>query len=350
MIGPTPSEVEDLLTGLLEQYSPSTREQAAVQYLVAWAGAHGMSAEIDGAGSAFITVGAGERTIVLLGHIDTVPGRIEVRRDGDRLYGRGAVDAKGPLAAFVAAAARTKVQEGTRVIVVGAVEEEAATSKGARFLLDRLSPEAVIIGEPSGWDHLTVGYKGRLLVDYTLELDNGHTAGPDGGACDAAFAFWVAALAHADAYNAGHPRMFDQLSPSLRAMQSANDGFADTAALTLGFRLPPGLDPADLEATLTELARPAHLQFRGQEPAYHADKGTPLARAFLRAIDAEGGRAQFAVKSGTSDMNVVGAVWTCPMLAYGPGDSRLDHTPQEHIDLAEYHRAIAVLTRVLRNV
>ncbi|HSB81098.1 MAG TPA: acetyl-lysine deacetylase, partial [Candidatus Methylomirabilis sp.] len=51
---------------------------------------------------------------------------------------------------------------------------------------------------------------------------------------------------------------------------------------------------------------------------------------------------------GTSDMNVVGPAWNCPILAYGPGDSSQDHTPHEHLDLAEYHRAISVLTRVLR--
>jgi len=355
MIGPTPAEAEDLLEGLLQQYSPSTHEQAAVQTLVAWAQGQGLDAWIDDAGNAVVTTrdtrdrsvdGVG-RTILLLGHIDTVPGFIEVRREGGHLYGRGAVDAKGPLAAFVVAAARAHLPDRTHVVVVGAVEEEAATSKGARFLLSGPAPDAIVIGEPSGWDRLTVGYKGRLLVDYTLEMDNGHTAGPEGGACDAAFAFWAAALAHADAHNAACPRMFDQLSPSLRAMHSRNDGFVDAAELTLGFRLPPGLDVDALQATLTGLAGPARLHFRGYEPAYHAGKSTPLARAFIKAIDAEGGQAQFGVKSGTSDMNVVGATWACPMLAYGPGDSRLDHTPHEHIDLAEYHRAIAVLTRVL---
>ena len=51
-------------------------------------------------------LGDGPRHIVLLGHIDTVPGEIAVRREGDLLYGRGSVDAKGPMAAFVMAAAR----------------------------------------------------------------------------------------------------------------------------------------------------------------------------------------------------------------------------------------------------
>ena len=46
-------------------------------------------------------------------------------------------------------------------------------------------------------------------------------------------------------------------------------------------------------------------------------------------------------------MNVVGPVWNCPILAYGPGDSALDHTPEEHLDLDEYLSAIEVLAEVL---
>ena len=71
---------------------------------------------------------------------------------------------------------------------------------------------------------------------------------------------------------------------------------------------------------------------------------------FLRAIRAEGLDPTFKVKSGTSDMNVVGPAWNCPILAYGPGDSSLDHTPNEHLDLAEYRRSISVLTRALQTL
>ena len=49
-------------------------------------------------------------------------------------------------------------------------------------------------------------------------------------------------------------------------------------------------------------------------------------------------------------MNIVGPHWNCPILAYGPGDSSLDHTPDEHIDLDEYLRAIDVLTAVLERL
>jgi LysW-gamma-L-lysine carboxypeptidase len=283
----------------------------------------------------------------MLGHIDTVPGEIQVRREGDLLYGRGAVDAKGPLAAFVSAASHTPIAPKAHLIVVGAVEEEAATSKGARHLLDRFTPEAVIVGEPSGWDRITVGYKGRLLADYALSREIGHTAGPEQSVCEEAVNFWQQVASHAADWNLDRKRMFDQLSPSLRNISSNSDGFVQAVSMTLGFRLPLQTDVDELQDTLRAMAGAARLGFRGQETAFRAPKNTSLVRAFLKAIRAQGQRPAFQVKSGTSDMNVVGPIWQCPILAYGPGDSALDHTPHEHLDLNEYHQAIGVLALVL---
>jgi LysW-gamma-L-lysine carboxypeptidase len=53
------------------------------------------------------------------------------------------------------------------------------------------------------------------------------------------------------------------------------------------------------------------------------------------------------LKTGTCDMNVVGPVWDCPIVAYGPGDSSLDHTPDERINLNEYLQSIEILKSVL---
>jgi len=49
-------------------------------------------------------------------------------------------------------------------------------------------------------------------------------------------------------------------------------------------------------------------------------------------------------------MNVVGPAWGQNIVAYGPGDSHLDHTPQEHIHIAEYTQAIDILELVLREL
>jgi LysW-gamma-L-lysine carboxypeptidase len=341
------------LAGLVREYSPSGEERAAVSYLVGQMQSMGFRATIDQVGNAVGELGdaaVGSRTVLLLGHIDTVRGYIDVHRKGDLLYGRGTVDAKGPLAAFVCAARHVEPCPGMRLVVAGAVEEEAATSKGARYLLDRLRPEAVIIGEPSGWSRITVGYKGRLLVDYGLSREVGHTAGPEQSVCEEAVAFWNQVVRYATDWNVDRERMFDQLSPSLRDMGSDSDGFLQSASMTLGFRLPLHVDINELEAALRDMGGDAELGFRGRERAFRAPKNTPLVRCFLRAIRARGARPAFQVKSGTSDMNVVGPAWGCPILAYGPGDSALDHTPHEHIDLKEYHKAIEVLVHVLADL
>ena len=65
-------------------------------------------------------------------------------------------------------------------------------------------------------------------------------------------------------------------------------------------------------------------------------------------IAAAGGTATFKEKTGTSDMNILLPAWKCPMVAYGPGDARYDHTPLERLSLADYARSIAVLKDVLR--
>jgi len=331
--------------------SVSGEERAVAEYFVGQMQALGLHSYIDAVGNAVGEAGEGP-AIVLLGHIDTVPGAVPVRIEAGRLYGRGAVDAKGPFAAFVAAAARL-IARGRlrgRLVLIGAVEEEAASSKGAHYVVDRYVPTACVIGEPSGWDRLTLGYKGRLLVEGRWEQPMAHTAGREIAVAERAVAFWNAVAAYCAEYNAGKQRLFDQISPSIRTIQSGSDGLADWAELTVGLRLPPGAHPDALAATLAEDAHGGHLTFRGGCQAYQGDKNNPLVRAFLKGIRVAGGTPGFLLKTGTSDMNVVGPAWDCPILAYGPGDSSFDHTPNEHVEMAEYLRAVDVLEAALQQM
>lgn len=308
----------------------------------------GLQSHIDAAGNAVGEVGAGP-TVVLLGHIDTVPGDVPVRVADGRLYGRGSVDAKGPFAAFVAAAARLAAAGplGIRVVLVGAVEEEAASSKGAHYIVERYAPIACVIGEPSGWERLTLGYKGRLLIEGRWAQPMAHSAGREIAVAERAVGFWNRIAERCAIHNREQTRLFDQLLPSIRAINSGSDGLTDWAELTIGLRLPPGIDPQALEHELAAEAGGGELRFRGGCHAYASDKNNQLVRAFLKGVRAAGGTPGFLLKTGTSDMNVVGPRWGCPILAYGPGDSGLDHTPDEHVEIAEYLRAIDVLEHAL---
>jgi len=336
--------------------SLSGQEEAAANFLASSMAGLGMEAFVDEAGNA---VGKREcrdhdgriiYEIMLLGHIDTVPGVIPVRIENERLYGRGTVDAKGPLATFVMAAARTELAPGTRLIVVGAVEEESATSKGARHVAKQYQPDSCIIGEPSGWDGVTLGYKGRVLMDYELRRPMGHTAGREEGAAETAVAWWHELSQVTAEFNQGKERLFEQLIPSLRQIQTDSDGLTNSASLKVGIRLPPDFDISVFTETATRLAGDATLHCFAYEPAYQSNRRTPLARAFNQALRKAGTKLRFKLKTGTSDMNVVGPIWNCPILAYGPGDSSLDHTPDEHIHLVEYKQSIQVLQEAIHTL
>ncbi|MDP9365839.1 MAG: [LysW]-lysine hydrolase [Chloroflexota bacterium] len=340
-----------LLRRLVEIESLSDHEGEAVAELCREMDARGFRCEVDAAGNAVGRVGAGPRRVVLLGHVDTVPGRIPVRIEDGVLHGRGAVDAKGPLCTFVAAAAAAAPRAGCEIVVVGAVGEERIGSPGASAVAAWPAPDFCVIGEPSGWDALCLGYRGTLSLFYTLRQPARHTAGPGESVAERAVAFWQAVVAEVAARNAGHEGgTFTQITPTLRAMHSDGDGLHDEAALSIGLRLPPGVDVPGLLARLRALAGDAELLVEGAQEGYRSDKRSSLVPPFLRAIRAAGGTPRFTLKLGTSDMTVVGPAWHCPIVAYGPGDAALDHTPEERIVLADYARAIGVLTHVLESL
>jgi LysW-gamma-L-lysine carboxypeptidase len=342
------NEIE-LLEGLLQRYSPTLQESEAVNFLVAQMKAAGFEACVDKAGNAVGVLGDGTREILMLGHIDTVPGFIEVRREDDRLYGRGSVDAKGPLACFAAATALAGARAGYRFVVIGAVGEEG-DSRGAQFVRDHYKPDMLIIGEPSSWDRVTLGYKGSAWFEYEVRRTLAHTSANVESACQAAVSFWDRVTERSGRWNTGRLKMFDQLIPSLRAMRSRSDGFSETAELKFNLRVPLGISLNEVEALVREQARDAELKVVEGCAAYRAEKNTPLVRSFLSAIRQHAGSPTFTVKSGTSDMNITAPVWQCSTVAYGPGDSDLDHTPHEHILVSEYQRAIHILAAVLRTV
>ena len=347
----------ETLVGLVSCYSPSGQEQDAVEWLTARMKSLGYEeAFIDSAGNAVGVMGKGPKQVVLLGHIDTVPGNILVRRDGipphEILYGRGAVDAKGPLACFVDAVARVGVKDGWQFVVIGAVEEER-DSDGARFIVDRYKPDFAVIGEPNQWDRIALGYKGSAWANVTVKCDQAHTASGIVTAAEAAVEAWLRIKAYVDSFNVDKQKAFDKLLLTLRGMQSDSNEFEQSACLKIGVRLPVEVSPNAWYEILNEtlefskafkvLIEPTGFAV----PARACEKNTKLVRSFLSGIRSQGGEPRFVYKTGTADLNIVAPIWKCPSVVYGPGDSNLDHTPKEHIELDDYRRAVFVLTDAL---
>ncbi len=341
----------DLLEALVRLPSPSGSEGAVATTLVAALAPYVDAAFVDEVGNAVAVAGTAGRRVTLLGHLDTVPGAPPVRREGDVLHGRGTVDAKGSAVALAVALARTppSVRGALEIRFVGAVEEEVPSSRGASHaLLAYPRPDLLIVGEPSGWDAFTLGYKGALRLRLVAERPGAHGAREEETAAEALVEAWtrlrrwVGSAAPADA-------AFDRLQVALLAVASEHDGLRERAEATVGFRLPVDWPPERLVEALGRLDLGATIAWtvHGRERAVRGRRDGELARAFRTAIRAAGGAARSKVKTGTSDWNVVAPFWPCDAVAYGPGDASLDHAPDERLPLADLDRAVKVVERVL---
>jgi LysW-gamma-L-lysine carboxypeptidase len=192
-------------------------------------------------------------------------------------------------------------------------------------------------------------------MDFTAAQPMAHTAGPDASVASVVVDYWNWVTAHAARVNAGKDKVFDQLSPSLRRfITSTNDQMHDTVEGQFAWRLPVGFDAEqfidELRQVVSGFSRTTfNLNFRGHEEAWRGDRNNALVRSFLaglRSIEPSE-KLGFVLKTGTSDMNVVGPAWKCPIVAYGPGDSSLDHTPNEHLPVDEYWKAVNVIEQTL---
>ncbi|WP_436739050.1 M20/M25/M40 family metallo-hydrolase [Streptomyces sp. BBFR102] len=332
----------ELLHGMLRIPSPSFAEAELAAHVVDAMRGAGLTARIDGAGNAVGEIRRGPGpTVMLLGHMDTVPGDIPVRVDGDRLYGRGSVDAKGPLATMICAAAGSTRFRG-RIVVVGAVEEETAMSRGAvEIRRTHEPPDALIIGEPSGCDTVVLGYKGKLDLRYHVRCEATHPSNVVPKASELAARAWTELLDLLGP-EASHAR-FDSPGPTLTSIS----GDLSSATAEFSVRTPPGFDAGGLVAALSERLDPDTLQAVNTVRACRVGRNDPVVRALSVAIRAEGRSPRAKVKTGTSDMNTLAERWSVPMATYGPGDSSLDHSDREHLKLSEYLFGIGVLTRAL---
>jgi LysW-gamma-L-lysine carboxypeptidase len=330
-------EVEVLRT-LLQEYSPSGQEAGAVRAFLKLARSLGFAAHVDRAGNGIARIGVGRPKVMFLGHIDTVEGELPVRLEGGRITGRGACDAKGPLAAALVAASR-HAGPG-EVLVVAAVGEER-DSRGARHLLPRHRPDFLVVGEPSGWSGVTIGYKGNLSLVLRFQGTRTHLSSPETTTVETALAFLdrLRAFAGERRDESG----FRSLTMKVHSIHTRREGSAERVEVGVNLRLPPGVRTGDVVAFLTENGLAGGSEVVDRSEAVEVDPRNVVARALCAGIRREGAQPTLLRKLGTSDMNLAVPAWDCPAAAYGPGDSHLDHTDAESLEVAEFRRSVAVL-------
>ena len=352
----------ELLQSMLRTYSPSGSEQNVADLLHKQIESHGFKSRKDSVGNVIGELGNEGPRILLCGHMDTVPGEIPVRIDGDLLYGRGAVDAKSTLAAMLIGSSLAKERSHLpfQVTLACVVEEERSSDGVKAVIATGGAYDLAVFGEPSGASNIVIGYKGNIQLQVICLTKGSHSASPwlSRSSFEEASEFWKT-LQESLLENDSSSK-FSAVTGCVTGA-TVGDGsnmVPSRAVLELDLRIPPSIHPGRVGDTVTELARRYEETHQGvrilvtikdQSEAFLGSEDSAAVRAFRWAIRKTiGGKVALVKKTGTCDMNLFAKSYSIPMIAYGPGDSRLDHTENEHVSLSEYLSSIEVYANAIQ--
>ena len=329
--------MSDFLLDLIKAYSPTGSEEKAVKVLYNYALSLGFSnVIIDDVGNLIAEIGYGNKSIALIGHIDTVPGELPVQFDGYKVTGRGAVDAKGPLVAMFVGASLTKSiinLEKYKVYAIAVVGEEG-DSRGAKRLIEKgFKADGIIIGEPSN-NTIVLGYRGSLKVDIICSSSPSHTSSPpvEASACEKLIDIWLKIKSEYNAFRAtGNSASLLHLCCGERSRFNVYP-IHGSMLIDVRVSINSSIDEAKNEimnivgkysgcvARILDYTQPIKVSINSS-----------IVRAVVRAMLRNGGRPRFSYKLGTSDMNILAICSNNNIVAYGPGKSELSHTEREEI-------------------
>lgn len=354
----------ELLRNSLEIYSPSRSESILASFLKDVCLDLGFEqANIDSVGNVVAMKGSGSPVILLCGHMDTVPGIVPVRLDGDYMYGRGASDAKAPLISMLLGAADFPKQNGT-IIFAGVVDEEGNATGIKNLVKDRnLRPHYAIFGEPSGIDNITVSYKGRLEIRLLCDVNNSaHASAPwiSLNAIEEIYNIWANLKKVLDSYEINNSKnKADLVSYSITEVNggSSHNVTPQKCRMTIDIRIPASLSCDDilslLDAKLNEIKKDKnditikyHVEDR-TEPFQASASSTLVRSLVLSILDNRKKRPLLLKKTGTGDMNILGNVLNIPVVTYGPGDPHSSHTVNERVYIPEYLTGIEIYKNTL---
>jgi acetylornithine deacetylase/succinyl-diaminopimelate desuccinylase-like protein len=294
--------------------------------------------------------------------LDTVPVSDESqfipRKDGDRLYGRGACDTKGSVAAMlsaVMAVAKSKRRpRGTEIIFAGLVDEENGQSGSRALARSHLKADLAIVGEPTS-HRIVTAHKGNVWLELEAHGRSAHGSRPElGRNAIHAMARVVDALETDYAAELRRRRRHPLLGHATINVGTIRGGtqpniVPDSCKISIDRRTLPGETDAAVKREIQSfLARKKlHVTFGGmgrQSPCSPMETNTrlPLVRQFLRSI---GQRKPVGVNYFCD-----AAVLTeggIPSVVFGPGDIAHAHTPDEWISLRSLERATKMLVRFL---
>ena len=325
------TDVISLAAELIAIESPTGDEGRAVDFVTRWLVARGWNVTLQevSRGRANVWASRGRGEVTLSTHLDTVPPFVRPSLTGDRLYGRGACDAKGIAAAMLAAADQLALEGEERVDLLFLVGEEKG-SDGARAA-NRLEATSrfLVNGEPTE-STLATGAKGSLRVMIRTRGRAAHSAYPHLG--QSAIEPMLALLPTLASLPLPTDPQLGETTVNIGTLRAGTEAniIPDRAESELMFRLVG--DVEDVKRRLEGwVAGRAEIEYGSYIPAQHFHT-IPGFRAVPVAF--------------TTDIPLLDR-WGTPLL-FGPGSIHVAHTPDEYIDVRELHDAVTAYARIVR--
>ncbi len=350
----------NLLRKMLEIYSPSGMEHELAYFLkTELEKLNFNNVHIDEVGNVIAECGEGRPKIMFLGHIDTVEGYLPVKISENRIYGRGAVDAKSSMAAMLIASSKWIRNSGSASIMLCCLVEEEKGGRGIKNLLKkRLDADYAIFGEPCGVKRVTIGYKGHIGAVFSVKANPKHSSVvTEENAIESALTL-LNNIKTEFSKHQSPKSYFDSLTSNIVKIEGGNSRNTTPESCTfyLDIRIPPRMNCDEVTAMLEKVTKEfnekhntkssLHIEFK-VEPVL-IDKHSSIVRAITRAILTVAGRpVSYIKKTGTGDMNLFALKTSIPVATYGPGNPQLSHTFEECIDIDEYLTSIDIYYKII---
>ena len=366
--------VEETLAQLVGIDSTSSRSNGAIiEFAVARCVAIGMRARVtsyrDERGTekfqmlAFAPTESEEVELALVGHTDTVPFDASwaealalTEREG-KLYGRGACDTKGFIAAALTAIEETDVRALRRPLALVLTADEEVGCLGAKKLAESkpFSARNAVVGEPTSLQPIRAG-KGYCLADVTVRGREGHSAYPHLGASAIMRAARLVRRIEriAEGLKAEGHDGFDPpqttVNVGLIAGGTAKNIIAGECRFTLEWRPVPGQRPehvVELVERELESLRAGDEGFDCSVRVQRLDGGieTEPDAPLVRALEELTGKSSGTISFGTEAPQL--AELGADAVVFGPGDIRVAHRTGEFVPASELKEAVTILRGVI---
>ncbi len=362
----------EVLKNLIEidTRNPPGNTESAVEYIESLFSTHNVRViGREGKLNVLVEISRGKPELLFTSHLDTVPcddSMLTPRVSDGRVFGRGSCDAKGCVAAMISALHDIESERG--ITLAFTADEEVGGKLGLGVVMDHVSPDFVIVGEPFGSDRIGVAQASVIALKLIVHGKSGHTATANvkEGAVYRASEMIIDAVDRFSKITGSRDEYFSKIrelgldvefrgngdavfNPSVIRAGMKRNVVPDVCEIDADIRVAPWVDLSEVRSIvryegvdvfITGYLRPFGFALDGVKP----EKDVELIDLISRAIESEGMRPKAVVSLGVGDIRHV-RVRSIPAFYYGPGGENL-HSSNEFVYIDELEKAVRVYRKI----